>query len=147
MEDEYRAFADACEVIPAANQVEAHVRLAQRKPHGLLDGCGTAMQAWVPFTRGKKDIFAEPALVETGRAHGKPGAQAALRYLIRPGMAVIPKSAERSGLKENLDIFDFTLSDAQMNRIAKLDEGKSLFGWYRGGPATICPQGMLFHPI
>lgn len=130
MEDAYRRFVDACEVVPAVNQVEAHVYLVRPGLQRLLDEYGTAMQAWAPFTQGRKAIFTEPTLVEIGRSHGKSAAQVALRYLIQRGMAVIPKSSRRDRLKENLDIFDWTLSDAEMDRIAQLDGGKSLFGWY-----------------
>lgn len=130
MEDDYRTFADSCEIIPAVNQVEAHVYLVRQRLQSVLNGYGTVMQAWAPFTQGKKNLFVEPVLVEIGLAHGKSAAQVALRYLIQNGMAAVPKSAKRERLKENLNIFDFTLSHTELGHIAQLDEGKSLFGWY-----------------
>jgi diketogulonate reductase-like aldo/keto reductase len=68
--------------------------------------------------------------VEVGASCGKTSAQVALRYLLQLGVAVVPKSARRERMVENLDVFGFELSADDMARIARLDEGRSLFGWY-----------------
>lgn len=128
--EEYLGFLKRCRVTPAVDQVESHVyhpRLALKK---LLEEKGTRMQAWASFTEGRRNIFAEPALAEAGRRHGKTAAQTALRYLVENGIPVLPKSAHRERLRENLDIFDFSLTDEDRRAIAALDEGRSLFGWF-----------------
>lgn len=71
--------------------------------------------------------LSNPTLEETGRKYGKSVAQTALRYLIQRGVIVIPKSTHRERMKENMDVFDFSLSDADMKAIEGLDTGKSLF--------------------
>lgn len=128
--DFYQEFIRSCGVIPAVNQVESHVYFPRRNLKKILAENGTQMQAWSPFTEGKRPIFREPVLLEIGRRHGKTAAQTALRYLTQLGIGVIPKSAHRERMVENLDIFDFSLTAEEMERIAGLDDGRSLFGWY-----------------
>ena len=88
------------------------------------------MQSWAPFTEGRRKIFDEPILKEIASAHGKTSAQIALKYLVQNGIPVIPKSSKASRMKENLDLFDFELSQSELSSIQKLDGGNSLFGWY-----------------
>lgn len=128
--EEYLRFLKHCRVTPAVDQVESHVYHPQLALKKLLEEKGTRMQAWASFTEGRRNIFAEPVLVEAGRRHGKTAAQTALRYLVENGIPVLPKSAHRERLRENLDIFDFSLTDEERCAIAALDEGRSLFGWF-----------------
>ncbi|WP_419503345.1 aldo/keto reductase [Candidatus Allofournierella excrementavium] len=128
--EEYLRFLKHCRVTPAVDQVESHVYHPQLALKKLLEEKGTRMQAWASFTEGRRNIFAEPALAEAGRRHGKTAAQTALRYLVEKGIPVLPKSAHRERLRENLDIFDFSLTDEERRAIAALDEGRSLFGWF-----------------
>lgn len=128
--EEYLRFLKHCRVTPAVDQVESHVYYPQLALKKLLEEKGTRMQAWASFTEGRRNIFAEPALAEAGRRHGKTAAQTALRYLVENGIPVLPKSAHRERLRENLDIFDFSLTDEERRAIAALDEGRSLFGWF-----------------
>ena len=126
----YEKFLRACTVIPAVNQVEAHVFFQQK---GLLEEMkkhGTHMQAWSPFAAGKNDIFNNALLRDLGSFYGKTPAQIALRYLVQLGISVIPKSSHKERMKENFGIFDFHLQDEDMRRIRELDRGKTLFGWY-----------------
>lgn len=88
------------------------------------------MQAWSPFTEGKKPIFQEPILQTVGEKYGKTAAQIALQYLVQQGIGVIQKSSHRDRMAENLDIFDVTLTPDDMARIQQLETGKTLFGWY-----------------
>lgn len=127
--EEYLRFLKHCRVTPAVDQVESHVYHPQLALKKLLEEKGTRMQAWASFTEGRRNIFAEPVLAEAGRRHGKTAAQTALRYLVENGIPVLPKSAHRERLRENLDIFDFSLTDEERRAIAALDEGRSLFGW------------------
>lgn len=128
--EEYLRFLKHCRVTPAVDQVESHVYHPQLALKKLLEEKGARMQAWASFTEGRRNIFAEPVLAEAGRRHGKTAAQTALRYLVENGIPVLPKSAHRERLRENLDIFDFSLTDEERRAIAALDEGRSLFGWF-----------------
>lgn len=128
--EEYLRFLKHCRVTPAVDQVESHVYHPQLALKKQLEEKGTRMQAWASFTEGRRNIFAEPVLAEAGRRHGKTAAQTALRYLVENGILVLPKSAHRERLRENLDIFDFSLTDEERRAIAALDEGRSLFGWF-----------------
>ena len=128
--EEYLRFLKHCRVTPAVDQVESHVYHPQLALKKLLEEKGTRMQAWASFTEGRRNIFAEPVLAEAGRRHGKTAAQTALRYLVENGIPVLPKSAHRERLRENLDIFDFSLTGEDRRAIAALDEGRSLFGWF-----------------
>ena len=117
-------------MIPAVNQVEAHIFFQQRELLEEMKKRGTHMQAWSPFAAGKNDFFSNPVLRALGLAHNKTPAQIALRYLVQLGISVIPKSSHRERMRENLGIFDFQLQDENMQRIRALDGGKTLFGWY-----------------
>ena len=128
--DEYQRLAGACEMIPAVDQVESHVYFPRLELRQKLEARGTRMQSWAPFTEGRRDLFAEPVLQEIGAAHGKTAAQTALRYLIQNGIGVIPKSSHRARMEENFALFDFALTAAEMERIGRMNEGASLFGWY-----------------
>ena len=88
------------------------------------------MQSWASFTEGRKNIFAEPILLQIAAKYGKTSAQVALRYLIQNGIAVIPKSVHRERMKQNLDIFDFELTAEDIEQINSLNGNRSLFGWY-----------------
>ena len=128
--EEYLRFLRCCGVTPAVDQVEAHVYHPQLELKELLAENGTCMQAWSSFTQGVRNIFADPVLAEAGRRPGKTAAQVALRYLVEKGIPVLPRSARREHMRENLDIFDFRLTDGDRRAIAALDEGRSLFGWF-----------------
>ena len=126
----YLNFIKETKVIPAVNQVESHVYYPQLELNECLRTHGTLMQSWGSFTEGTKDIFNEPILVEIALKHHKSSAQIALRYLVQNGIAVIPKSSSVSRMKENLEIFDFSLDESDLKKIETLDTGKSLFNWY-----------------
>lgn len=126
----YGHFLKHCGIVPAVNQVESHVYFPQLELKELLARHGTQMQSWASFTEGRRNIFAEPLLNRIGAKHGKTAGQVALRYLTQNGIAVIPKSVHRERMEENLHSLDFTLSQEDMEQLARLDEGRSLFGWY-----------------
>lgn len=126
----YLRFLRSCSIVPAVNQVESHVYYPQLALQQLLNSHGTQMQSWASFTEGRKNIFAEPVLVEIGAQYGKTAAQVALRYLVQQGIAVIPKSVHRERMAQNLDIFDFQLTEEDIAKISRLNGNASLFGWY-----------------
>lgn len=126
----YTKFVRDCGVIPTVNQVEAHVYFRQEKLQKTMEQYGTAMEAWSPFAAGKKNVFGNAVLKSIGEAHGKSAAQIALKYLVQQGIIAIPKSSHKDRMAENMEIFDFQLTDEETGRIRALDEGKTLFGWY-----------------
>ncbi len=117
-------FAD---VVPAVNQVETHVFQQQKKAHEIMDKYGVKHESWGPFAEGRKDYFTNPVLVEIGKKYGKSSAQTALRFLIQSDVIVIPKSTHKERMIENLNVFDFTLNDEDMQAIRALDEEASAF--------------------
>ena len=121
---------DICEfseVIPAVNQVETHVFQQQTKAHEIMKKYGVQHESWGPFAEGRKDFFNNQVLTEIGAKYGKSAAQTALRFLMQSDVVVIPKSVHRERMIQNFEVFDFALSDKDMEAIRKLDEGESLF--------------------
>lgn len=115
------------EITPAVNQVETHVFQQQRLAHKYMEKYGVQHEAWAPFVEGKNGFFTNPVLAEIGEKHGKSLAQVALRFMLQSNVVVIPKSTHKERMRQNLDVFDFTLSDEEMDAIRALDTGKSLF--------------------
>ena len=115
------------EVKPAVNQVETHVFNQQTEANKYMKKYGCQIMSWGPFAEGRNDFFSNPVLKQTGAAHGKSVAQTALRYLLQRGVVVIPKSVKKERMAENFNIFDFELSDKEMQAIATLDQNHSLF--------------------
>ena len=121
-------LADLCEtvtVMPAVNQVELHPFFQQENALALMKEYGVHPEAWGPFAEGKHGIFTHPVLTKIGEKYGKSAAQAALRWNVPRGVTVIPKSVHKERMEQNLDIWNFTLSDEDMIEIAKLDLGHS----------------------
>ena len=128
--DFYFNFMKGCRIIPAVNQVEAHVFYQRSEFKNRLLQSGTVMEAWSPFAAGKKDIFHNDILRTVGSKYGKSAAQIALKFLVQNGIPAIPKSSSAKRIKENIDVFDFQLDAEDMEKIRVLDGGQSLFGWY-----------------
>lgn len=119
---------DLCETVeitPMVNQVELHPFFQQKNALTLMKEYGVVPEAWGPFAEGKHNIFTHPVLSEVGKKYGKSAAQTALRWNIQRGVVVIPKSIHTERIEQNMDIWDFALSDEDMNKIAALDLGKS----------------------
>lgn len=119
---------DICEtvsVIPAIDQVEFHPFFQQENALALMKEYGVQPMAWGPMAEGKHGIFTHPVLTEIGKKYGKTAAQVALRWNVQRGVVIIPKSTHKERMEQNIDIWDFTLSDADMAEIAKLDIGHS----------------------
>lgn len=115
------------EVPPAINQVETHVFQQQKKAHAYMEKYKVQHESWGPFAEGRKDFFTNPVLTEIGKKYEKSTAQVALRFLIQSGIVVIPKSVHKERMIQNIDVFDFTLEENDMEVIEALDEGESLF--------------------
>ena len=109
--------------LPAVNQIELHPAYQQRDVVAWCAAHGIHIEAWGPLGQGKYDLFGTPAIRDAASAHRKTPAQAVLRWHVQKGNIIFPKSVNRDRLRENLDIFDFSLSDAEMAAIDALDAG------------------------
>ena len=115
------------EITPAINQVECHPFFQRTADQELMRGQGVQMEGWGPFAEGRNNLFSDPTLSEIGEAHEKSVAQVVVRWLIQRNVVVISKSVRPERMQENLEVFDFELSDDQMAQIAAMDRGESLF--------------------
>ena len=113
------------EVKPMVNQLETHPFFQQGAANAFLRQEGIQHEAWAPFAEGKRGIFNNPTIEAIADRHGKTTGQVVLRWLNQRGVVVIPKSVRKERMAENLDIFDFTLSDEEMRRMSVLDTGRS----------------------
>ena len=116
---------ETVEVIPAVNQVELHPFFQQENALALMKEYGVVPEAWGPFAEGNHGIFTHPVLTAIGQKYGKSAAQVALRWNVQRGVVVIPKSVHKERIEQNMNIWDFQLSDEDMAEIAKLDIGHS----------------------
>lgn len=125
--DRFIDLAEHVEIKPAVNQVETHVFNQQIIPQQIMERYRTQVMSWGPFAEGKNNFFTNETLVSIGNKYGKTPAQVALHFLIQRGIIVIPKSVRIERMEENLDVFDFYLTDEDMKAISSLDQKKSLF--------------------
>ena len=125
--DHFIDLASNVDIVPAINQVETHVFDQQTEAQKIMEEFGTQIMSWGPLAEGRNNLFSNETLTKIGNSHGKSVAQIALRWLIQRGVIIIPKSVHIERMEQNLDIFDFELTDEEMAEIATLDTGKSLF--------------------
>ena len=119
---------DECEVVPAINQVECHPYFPQTELKALLKKHDIALQAWFPLGgRGNDSIMGEALIQAIAEKHGKSPAQVILRWHVQQGHIVIPGSKTPSHIAQNIEIFDFALTDEETAQIATLDRGKPMF--------------------
>ena len=114
-------FCQTVEVIPAVNQVELHPFFQQQNALAVLKEYGVQPEAWGPFAEGNHGIFTHPVLTKIGKKYGKTAAQVALRWNIQRGVVVIPKSVHKQRMEQNINIWDFTLSEDDIKEISKLN--------------------------
>ena len=112
---------------PMVNQVETHPHNQQKTAHEWMKKYGVVHEAWAPFGEGRGGLFTDPVLTKIGAKYGKTAAQVILRWHLQRGIVVIPKSTHKERMAENLNVFDFTLSDGDMQEIAALDKAQSSF--------------------
>ncbi|MFB7447606.1 aldo/keto reductase [Streptomyces sp. NPDC056194] len=115
------------EITPAVNQIETHPFFQRTDYQDLMREHGVQHQSWGGFAEGKNDLFTNPLLAEIGKEYDKSVAQVVLRWLTQRGVIAIPKSVRAERMAENIDIFDFELTEEQMTAIATLDTGNTLF--------------------
>ena len=114
-------------IAPMVNQVELHPFFAQTRAVENMKSLHVQPEAWGPMAEGKHDIFTHPILTELGQKYGKTAAQVALRWNAQRGVVIIPKSVHKERMRQNFDLFDFTLTAEEMAEIEGLDGGESLF--------------------
>lgn len=126
--DRFIDIASFVKHIPMVNQMETHVFLQQQKLHKILKENKCQLMSWGPFAEGKNNLFTNKTLLNIGKKYNKTSAQVALRYLLEQNIVVIPKTENKDRMVENINVFDFELSDDDMAEILKLDTDTTLFG-------------------
>lgn len=126
--DRFIDIASFVKHIPMVNQMETHVFLQQQKLHKILKENKCQLMSWGPFAEGKNNLFTNETLLNIGKKYNKTSAQVALRYLLEQNIVVIPKTVNKDRMVENINVFDFELSDDDMAEILKLDTDTTLFG-------------------
>ena len=120
-------FANFNRIRPMVNQVEVHPFNQQKELKKWADKYNIQVEAWAPFGEGRKGLFDNEILKEIGAKYGKTTAQVILRWHLQRGIVVIPKSTHKERMEENFRVFDFTLSEEDMNKIADMDTATSSF--------------------
>jgi 2,5-diketo-D-gluconate reductase A len=124
------------EIAPAVNQVEVNPFQQQIESAAFMKEIGVQAQAWAPFAEGRNNLFQNEVLVGIGAQYGKSVGQVVLRWLVQRGIVALAKSVRKERMAENIDIFGFELSEADMTRIAALDTNTSSFFSHRD-PAIV----------
>ncbi|MGN0136448.1 aldo/keto reductase [Anaerotignum sp.] len=120
-------IASFARIRPAVNQIETHPHHQQKEAKAWHDKYGVQMEAWAPFGEGRGGMFELPELKVIGDRYGKTPAQVILRWHLQRGIVVIPKSTHIERMEQNFNVFDFVLTDADMETIAALDKKQSAF--------------------
>ena len=121
-------LADLClnaKIKPMVNQIEIHPFFAQENAVAVMKEFGVQPEAWGPFAEGKFGIFQNEILTDIAKKYRKTSAQVILRWNVQRGVVVIPKTVKKERMEQNFDIWDFELSQEDMQKIATLDKGKS----------------------
>ncbi len=133
------------EVVPAVNQVELHPFFQQENALAVMKQFNVQPEAWGPLAEGKHKIFTDTILTEIAGKYGKSTAQVVLRWNIQRGVVIIPKSVNQNRIIENINIWDFELSEEHMNKIAKMDLGHSEIVDYSNPEITKMLKGLKIH--
>ena len=123
-------LSDICafnEIVPQVNQVETNVFDAQFEAQKNMEKNHVQIEAWAPFAEGRNNMFSNPLLKEIGEKYNKSIAQVILRWLVQRKIVALAKSTKIDRMKENIDVFDFELTEEEMKKISTLDTKTSLF--------------------
>ena len=121
-------FAHYVDIKPMVNQLQCNTLVQQNGIQGVLNDFGTRMMAWGPLGgQGAEGVIKSELLASIGTKYGKSAAQVALRWLTQRGIVAIPKSSHKERMAQNLDIFDFTLTQEEMKQIASLNQSDTGF--------------------
>jgi 2,5-diketo-D-gluconate reductase A len=130
------------DVTPAVNQIETHPFHQRTDDQQVMREHGVQIESWGPFAEGRNNLFSDPTLGGIAEAHDKSIAQVVLRWLVQREVVVIPKSVRAERVAQNIDVFDFALTDDEMARIATLETAESLFFDHRD-PAMAARLGAV----
>ncbi|MGT2885029.1 aldo/keto reductase [Streptococcus ferus] len=125
--DQYQNLVLMSEVKPAVNQIEINPFFQQQEDLAFFQSEDVVAEAWAPFAEGKDGIFTNETIASIAAAYGKSTGQVILRWLLQRGIVVIPKSVRPERMAENIDVFDFELSDEDMALMSQLDRNQSQF--------------------
>lgn len=124
-------------VVPAVNQRETHPLNQQNDTQELMRRHGTVLQAWGPLAQGNQDVLSDQRLADIAAAHGKRIAQVILRWLLQRDITMVVKSTRPERLRENIEIFDFSLTEDEMNTIGAFDRRQPLAGFTHQDPRML----------
>lgn len=142
--EQVQEILDICEVKPAVLQTEVHPYSQEKELKAFLDKEGIVIQAWYPLGHGDKALIQEPLFTEFGKKYGKSNAQIILRWHIQAGNIVIPGSKNPAHIKDNLNLFDFALTDDEMAKITALDKQKR---YYTSTPEMLKKYAEMVPPV
>lgn len=135
---------DVCQVKPAVLQTEVHPYSQEKELKKFLDKEGMVIQAWYPLGHGDKALIQEPLFTELGKKYGKSNAQMILRWHIQDGNIVIPGSKNPGHIKDNFDLFDFSLTEEEMAKISAMDQQKR---YYTSTPEMLKGYAEMVPPV
>ena len=142
--EQVQEILDICEVKPAVLQTEVHPYSQEKELKAFLDKEGIVIQAWYPLGHGDKALIQEPLFTKFGKKYGKSNAQIILRWHIQAGNIVIPGSKNPAHIKDNLNLFDFALTDDEMAKIIALDKQKR---YYTSTPEMLKKYAEMVPPV
>ena len=122
----WNIFVPQFDTVPAVDQVEFNPYFQQKELREILKGTDTKMEAWSPLGRGNADMLSNPVITEIAEKYGKNAGQVILRFENQEGIIVFPKSTKPDRIKSNMEIFDFSLTEDEMNAIRALDTGSGM---------------------
>ena len=143
-EEKIKEFLDICEIKPAVLQTEIHPYDQEKELKEFLKQTGMAIQAWYPLGHGDENLLKEPVFMELGQKYRKEPAQIILRWHIQTGNIVIPGSKNPVHIQDNFELFDFTLTQQEMMRIAELDQHKR---YYINTPELLKKYAEMVPPV
>lgn len=120
-------IANFARIVPMVNQVETHVLNQQTEAKRWMDKYEVQIEAWAPFGEGRGNLFTNEVLTKIGEKYQKSAAQVMLRWNLQRGVVVLPKTTHKERMVQNLDVFDFQLTDDEMKTIAAMDTATSSF--------------------
>ena len=143
-EQQIQEILDICEVKPAVLQTEVHPYSQEKELKEFLAREGIVIQAWYPLGHGDKTLIQEPLFAQLGKKYGKSSAQIILRWHIQDGNIVIPGSKNPAHIKDNFDLFDFSLTQEEMAQIAAMDQKKR---YYTSTPEMLKKYAEIVPPV
>lgn len=141
----WKEFVPQFETVPAVNQVECHPFFQQRELRELLAGDDVKIEAYQPLGHGDASLLSHPAITKLAEKYGKNAGQVILRFEVQDGLIVLPKSTNPERIAGNLDIFDFALTEDEMDALRALDTGKGHHDPEAPGVAEMLLQNYKIH--